>query len=139
MSRNASLRRERLIAYLASFFGALALGLASVGLYGVMAYAVTRRTKEVGIRMALGAQRSDVMRMIVSESLVPVFAGVVIGLGTALALTRLVAGLLYGVAPRDPLSMALATAAMLGVGVLAAAIPAHRASSVEPVEALHYE
>jgi predicted permease len=136
---NANLYRERLIGYLSGFFGVLALGLASVGLYGVMAYAVARRTREVGIRMALGAQRGDVIRMIVSDSLLPVVAGVAVGLGAALTLTRLVAGMLYGVAPRDPVSMALATAAMLAVALLAAAIPARRASSVEPTQALHYE
>lgn len=136
---NGNLHRERLIAYLGGFFGALALGLAAMGLYGVMAYAVARRTREVGIRMALGAQRADVIRMIVSDSLVPVFAGVAVGLGTALVLTRLVSGMLYGVAPQDPVSMALATVAMLVVALLAAAIPARRASSVEPTVALHYE
>lgn len=138
-SFNANLYRERLIAYLVGFFGVLALGLASVGLYGVMAYAVTRRTREVGIRMALGAQRADVIRMIVRDSLVPVVAGVTVGLCTALAFTRLVASMLYGVAPHDPVSLALATAAMLAVALLAAAIPARRASSVEPMDALHYE
>ena len=136
---NANLRRERLIAYLVGFFGVLALGLASVGLYGVMAYAVTRRTREVGIRMALGAQRVDVIRMIISDSLVPVFAGIAVGLGAAFALTRLVSAMLYGVAPHDPASMAFATAAMLVVALFASAIPARRAASVEPTEALRYE
>ena len=136
---NANLRRERLIAYLVGFFGALALGLASVGLYGVMAYAVSRRTREVGIRMAVGAQRVDVIRMIISDSLVPVFAGIAVGLGATFALTRLVSAMLYGVAPHDPASMAFATAAMLVVALVAAAIPARRASSVEPTEALRYE
>ena len=136
---NTNVRRERLIAYLAGFFGALALGLASVGLYGVMAYAVTRRTREVGIRMALGAQRADVMRMIVIDSLAPVITGVAVGLATALTLTRLAASMLYGVAPHDPVSVVGATAVMLVVALLAAVFPARRASSVEPMEALHYE
>jgi len=136
---NTNVRRERLIAYLAGFFGALALGLASVGLYGVMAYAVTRRTREVGIRMALGAQRADVMRMIVIDSLAPVITGVAVGLATALTLTRLLASMLYGVAPHDPVSVMGATAVMLVVALLAAVFPARRASSVEPMEALHYE
>ncbi|MGA1995281.1 MAG: ABC transporter permease, partial [Bryobacteraceae bacterium] len=133
------LSRERLIAWLAGFFGLLAVALASVGLYGVVAYAVTRRTREIGIRMALGAQAGDVVRMIVGDSLGPVLAGIVAGLGGALALARLVAGLLYGVAPRDPLSMALAAGGMLAVALVAAAIPALRASRVDPVRALHYE
>ena len=136
---NASFARERLIALLSGFFGMLALGLASVGLYGVMSYGVTQRTREVGLRMALGAQRGDVVRMIVRESLVPVLIGMAIGLGAALALTRLIAGLLFGVAPRDPASMLFAVAAMLGVALLAAAIPARRASRVEPGIALRHE
>jgi ABC-type antimicrobial peptide transport system permease subunit len=136
---NQSLSRERMIAFLSGFFGLLALGLAAVGLYGVMAYAVTQRTREVGIRMALGARRGEVIAMIVRESLRPVLIGTVIGLGAALAVTRLAAGLLYGVAPRDPLSLVLAASAMLIVAMLAAALPARRASRVEPMTALRYE
>ncbi len=136
---NSRVWRERLIAMLSGFFGVLALGLASVGLYGVMAYAVAQRTREVGIRMALGAQRAEVVRMIVRESLAPVGIGMVIGLGAAFALAKLVATLLYGVAPGDPLSMGIAAAAMLAVSFGAAAIPARRASRVEPVQALRYE
>jgi predicted permease len=136
---NRSLSRERMIAFLSGFFGLLALGLASVGLYGVMAYAVTERTREVGIRMALGARRGEVVAMVVRESLKPVLIGMAAGIGAALALTRLMAGLLYGVAPRDPLSIAAAAAAMLVVALLAAALPARRASRVEPMTALRYE
>ena len=136
---NDAMARERLIAFLSGFFGILALGLASVGLYGVMAYAVTQRTREVGIRMALGAQRGDVVRMIVRESMVPVLIGMLIGLVAALALARLIASLLYGVAPGDPGSIVLAVAAMLVVALLAAAIPARRAGRVEPMTALRYE
>jgi ABC-type antimicrobial peptide transport system permease subunit len=136
---NSHLARERLIAFLSGFFGILALGLASVGLYGVMAYAVTRRTREVGIRMALGAQRGDVVRMIVEESLVPVLMGMGIGLAGALALIRLVASLLYGVAPSDPGSIVLAVAAMVAVSLVATAIPARRAAKVDPMVALRYE
>jgi predicted permease len=136
---DAHLARERLIALLSGFFGILALALASVGLYGVMAYGVTQRTREVGIRMALGARRGDVVGMIVRESLVPVLAGMAIGLGAALGLTHLIAGLLFGVAARDPVSIAAAVAAMLAVALLAAAIPARRASRVEPGMALRHE
>ena len=136
---NAGLQRERLIAYLAGFFGVLALGLASIGLYGVMAYAVARRTREVGIRMALGAGRGDVVGMIVGESLVPVLAGIAAGSASALAMSRLVASLLFGVAPRDPATMTLAAAALVVVALLAAAIPARRASRVEPLTALRHE
>jgi ABC-type antimicrobial peptide transport system permease subunit len=136
---NASFERERLIAYLCAVFGALALGLASVGLYGVMAYAVTQRTKEIGVRIALGAQRGDVIGMVLRESLLPVLAGLAAGVAGALALARLVAGMLYGVAPRDPVTIVLAAVAMLGVSLAAAAIPARRASRVEPMTALRHE
>jgi len=136
---NASFRRERMVAYLCGYFGALALALAAVGLYGVMAYAVAQRTKEVGIRMALGARRRDVMGMIVREALVPVLLGITIGFFGELAAAHVVAGLLFGVAPRDPFSFVLAVAAMLAVALLAATIPARRASRVEPAIALRYE
>jgi predicted permease len=135
----AHLRRERMIAWLCGSFGALALALAAVGLYGVMAYAVTGRTREVGIRMALGAQRRDVVRMVVRESLLPVLIGIAVGLAGALAASRLVASLLFGVAPRDPLSFFLAAAALFAVALAAAALPARRASRVEPLIALRYE
>ncbi|MGA2182247.1 MAG: ABC transporter permease [Bryobacteraceae bacterium] len=136
---SADFRHERMIAYLCGCFGALALTLSAVGLYGVMAYAVAQRTREVGIRMALGARRFDVIRMIVREALVPVLFGIAIGIVGALAANRVVASLLFGVAPRDPLSFVLAVSAMLGVALLAAAIPARRASRVEPAIALRYE
>jgi len=138
-SVNANLKHERMIAYLCGCFGGLALTLAAVGLYGVMAYAVAQRTREVGIRMALGARRLDVIGMIVREALVPVLFGVAIGISGALAATRVVASLLFGVAPRDPLSFILAVWAMLAVAALAAAIPARRASRVDPAIALRYE
>jgi len=136
---NDAMAHERLIAMLSGFFGILALGLASVGLYGVLTYAVTQRTKEIGIRMALGAERGHVVRMIVRESLVPVLIGVSIGLAAALALPRLVGSLLYGVAPGDPGSIVLGVVVMLAVSLLAAAIPARRAAHVEPMTALRYE
>jgi predicted permease len=136
---NDAMYRERLIAVLSGFFAILALGLASIGLYGVLAYAVTQRTREVGIRMALGAQRGDVVGMIVGESLAPVLIGMVVGVVGALALARLVASLLYGVAPSDPGSIVLAVGAMLAVSLLAAAIPARRATKVDPMVALRYE
>jgi len=136
---NAGLKHERMIAYLCGCFGALALTLAAVGLYGVMAYAVAQRTREVGVRMALGARRFDVIGMIVREALAPVLLGVAIGIAGALAATRVISSLLFGVAPRDPLSFVLAVSAMVAVALLAAAIPARRASRVEPAIALRYE
>jgi ABC-type antimicrobial peptide transport system permease subunit len=136
---NVALQHERLIAYLSGFFGILALGLASVGLYGVLAYAVTQRTREIGIRMALGAQRGDVVRMIVRESLTPVLIGLVIGVVAAFVLARLITSLLFGISPSDPGAIALAVAAMLAVSLLAAAAPARRATKVDPIVALRYE
>jgi predicted permease len=136
---NARLKNERMTAYSCGCFGALALALAGVGLYGVMAYAVAQRTKEVGIRMALGAGRFGVVGMMVGEALVPVLLGIAVGIAGALAATGVVASLLFGVAPRDPLSFVIAVVAMLGVALLAAAIPARRASRVEPVIALRHE
>jgi predicted permease len=138
-SVNANLKHERMIAYLCGCFGALALTLAAVGLYGVMAYAVAQRTREVGIRMALGARRLDVVGMIVREALVPVLFGIAIGTAGALAAARVISSLLFGVAPRDPLSFILAVCGMLAVALAAAAIPARRASRVEPAIALRYE
>jgi predicted permease len=136
---SARLKNERMTAYSCGCFGALALALAAVGLYGVMAYAVARRTKEVGIRMALGAGRLGILGMMVGEALVPVLAGIAVGIAGGLAATGVVASLLFGVAPADPLSFVFAVVAMLGVALLAAAIPARRASRVEPVVALRHE
>jgi ABC-type antimicrobial peptide transport system permease subunit len=136
---DSHLAHERLIAYLSSFFGMLALGLAAVGLYGVLAYAVTQRTREIGVRMALGAQSGDVVGVILRESFVPVLVGVVVGLGAALFWTRLIASLLYGVGSFDLESTLLAVTMMLVVALLAAAIPARRAAKVDPMVALRYE
>ena len=136
---NASIRRERLIAYLSGFFGLLALVLASTGLYGVTSYAVTMRTREVGIRLALGAQRAGITGKVVRESLLPVVLGIAVGVAAALALTQLATGLLYGVAPRDPLSICVAAGALILVALVAALLPARRASRVEPAITLRHE
>ena len=115
---------------------AASLLLAALGLYGVMAYAVAQRTREVGIRVALGAERREIVRMILRESMAPVLVGIGAGIAAALATNRLIAGLLFGVAPRDPVSIAISAAVLVLVGVAAAAIPARRASLVEPTVAL---
>jgi predicted permease len=137
--RDQELVQERLLAQLSSFFGLLALTLACVGLYGVMSYDVARRTNEIGIRMALGAQRRDVVGLVMSQTMLLVVIGVVIGLSAALWATRLIATLLYGLTPNDPLTMALASLLLLTVAALAAYLPAHRASRVDPMEALRHE
>jgi ABC-type antimicrobial peptide transport system permease subunit len=135
----ASVSQERLLAGLTSFFGALTLLLASVGLYGLMAYGMERRTREIGVRMALGARPADVLRMALGGGLRLVAAGVGLGLAGALALTRLTASVLYGVAPSDTLTIAAAVLLLAGVTLLACWVPARRAARVDPAAALRHE
>jgi predicted permease len=134
-----SFNKERLFATLSSFFGLLALALVSIGLYGVMSYTVARRTHEIGVRMALGAQSGNVLRMIMGESMLLVLIGSAVGLAAALATTRLVAGMLYELTPNDPLTIALATLLLLVVAALAGWLPARRAARVDPMVALRQE
>ncbi len=136
---DASLLNERLVASLSALFGALATLLAVIGLYGVMAYTVEQRTREIGIRMALGAQRRNVVWLVMKEVVAMVGAGFAIGLPAAWLSSRLVASMLYGIQPNDPASIAAAVAALAGVALLAGYIPAARASRVDPLRALHYE
>ena len=133
------LRRERLMAALSGFFGLLALLLASVGLYGIVAYGVASRTNEIGLRMALGARRRDVLSLILGEALLLVLLGVALGLPAVLATTRLVSSLLYGLAPADPLSIGAAALLMFAVAAGASYFPARRATKVDPMVALRYE
>jgi predicted permease len=134
-----SLVQQKLIARLASFFGLLALLLACVGLYGVMSYAVARRTNEIGIRMALGAQRTNVLWLVLREVLILVAVGLVIGLGVSLATTKTASTLLFGLKPNDPLTIALASVLLVVVAVLAGYLPARRAAHVDPMIALREE
>jgi len=134
-----SFTREKLFATLSSFFGLLALALVSIGLYGMMSYTVARRTHEIGIRMALGAQSGNVLRMVMGESLLLVLLGLAIGLAGALATTRLIAGMLFELTPNDPLTIALATLLLLAVAALAGWLPARRAARVDPMIALRHE
>jgi len=132
----ASIRSERLVAKLASGFGVLALLLAAIGLYGVMSYAISQRTGEIGLRMALGAQPGDVIRMILTDALSVVGIGIGLGLVTSVFLMRFLATLLHGVGAVDPLSITAAVVVLVASGVVAAFIPARRGARVTPLEAL---
>ena len=131
-----SIREERLVARLATAFGVLALLLAAIGLYGVMTYAITRRTGEIGLRVALGAQRYDVLRMVMVEALRLVGLGLVVGLPLALAATRLLTTQLHGVGAVDVLSVVAAVAVLTVSAIIAVLGPAMRASRVSPIVAL---
>jgi len=134
-----SLARERLVARLASFFGLLAVLLACVGLYGILSYSVARRTNEIGIRMALGAKRGDVLWLSLREALILVGAGVAIGLPASLVAMQTVSALLYGLEPYDPATVVSGTLLLLLVAVLASYLPARRASRIDPMVALRDE
>jgi putative ABC transport system permease protein len=137
MSRSLALRN--FMRLLLSVFAGLALLLASVGIYGVISYAVSQRTREIGLRMALGARPRDVLRLILGEGLKLVCAGVVVGIAAALALTKLLATLLYGVSGTDPLIFIGVTALLVAVSLAACFVPARRAMRVDPIVALRYE
>jgi predicted permease len=134
-----SLEQERLVAQLVSFFGALALVLACIGLYGVMAHGVVRRTNEIGIRMALGAGRGNIAWMVLRETLYLVLAGLVIGVPAALLGARLISTQLFGMSPTDPITLVAAALILTIVALLAGYLPARRASRVNPLTALRYE
>ncbi len=134
-----TISQERIVTTLCGFFGSLAVLLAAIGLYGVMAHSVTRRYREIGIRMALGAERGNVLWLVLRETLLMIGIGALIGLPTAFALTRLVRSFLYGLTPQDPLSIGLATAGLIAVTALAGYIPARRATKIDPMVALRYD
>ncbi|CAN5450427.1 ABC transporter permease [soil metagenome] len=136
---NESLRMERLFARLLSLFGLLALLLAAIGLYGVMAYSVAQRTKEIGIRMALGAQRHNVLKLVLSQGMILTLIGVALGAGGAIALTRLMKSLLFGVSATDPVTFIAIALLLTAVALLASYVPARRATKVDPLVALRYE
>jgi predicted permease len=134
-----SLVRERLLAHLSGFLGALALLLACIGIYGVIAYGVTRRTSEIGVRMALGAVPGVVVRMVLRETLLLALAGIAIGAPVAFWLARLSRSFLFGLQPNDPAVLVAAGSSLLAVCALAGWLPARRAARIDPTTALRYE
>ena len=133
------LAQERLMAMLSGFFGVLAMLLSCLGLYGVISYTVTRRTSEIGIRLAMGATPASVLLLVLKESVRLIVGGIALGVPIALTVTRLLSTWLFGVSPTDPLTIAAVTTLMLAVGMLAAFLPARRASRVDPMVALRCE
>jgi predicted permease len=134
-----TLASERLLTTLCTFFGVLALLLACVGLYGVLSYAVTQRTQEIGIRMALGATDRNVLWLVLRQSLTVVLTGIAIGLSLAILCTRLISSFLYGLSPADPAAIALSTLMLILVALLACYLPARRATKIDPMTALRCE
>jgi ABC-type antimicrobial peptide transport system permease subunit len=132
-------QQERVFAQAYTLFGGLALLVAAIGLFGLMSYSVTRRTTEIGIRMALGAQQQTVLQMVMRESLILVVIGVVVGLGAAFGAGRFVSSLLYGLEPTDVVTTALAVTVMLTVSAFAGYLPARRAARLDPMMALRHD
>jgi ABC-type antimicrobial peptide transport system permease subunit len=139
MQIQESVRRERLMARLATMLGLVTLVLSAIGLFGLLAGEVSRRTPEIGLRMALGAERAHVRWMVIRQSLLVVAAGLLLGIPAAIGGTRVLTALVFGIAPSDPVSLALAAALIALIGAAAAYLPARRASRVDPVVAMRLE
>ena len=136
---DGSLLQERLVSMLSSVFGGLALALACIGLYGLLSYTVLRRTREFGVRIALGARRSQVIWIVLKETVLLVGTALLLGLAIVFALGDFVKSVLFHVSPTDPLAIGASVALLLAIGLAAAYVPARRASSIEPTRALRQE
>ncbi len=134
-----SLVQERLVTWLTTSFGVLATLLVVVGLYGVLSFSVVRRTREIGIRVALGAQRADVFLMVMKHGMILVFAGAIVGVAVSIALSRLISGLLFGISPTNSITFVISAIGLIAVALMACYVPARRATKVDPLVALRYE
>jgi putative ABC transport system permease protein len=130
---------QRVIASVSGVLGLVGLTLAAIGIYGVTAYAVTRRTREIGIRIALGARQSDVVAMVMGEALWLTLIGSAVGLLLAAAISRVIAGFLFGLPPIDPVTFTAATVLFVAIGMAACGMPVRRAARIDPADALRYE
>jgi putative ABC transport system permease protein len=135
--RQSSTATSRFNTLLLTTLGVVGLVLSAIGIYGVIAYFVSQRTQEIGVRLALGAAPTDVVRLVIGQALKPVVAGLVVGVGVALAATRMLTSQLYGVSPRDPITIVFVCVGFVVVAVLASWVPARRAASVDPTRALN--
>jgi putative ABC transport system permease protein len=135
----AQLAADRMIAVLLSIFGGGALLLAAIGIYGVIGYSVAQRTHDIGIRIALGAEQRDILKLIIGQGMVLIAIGAGIGLALAFAATRVLKSLLFGISATDPLTFTVVVILLMAVALLACYLPARRATKVDPLEALRYE